>query len=132
MWMWLILIPVGLVLLLLLLAFIGGLTTLIPLPISNKKLANEIVYIIDLCEGRHPEETYSDSADIAFNQRIWNNELERIRQACLEVGRLHPSTNQLFYCDSEGVSKLKELLRELRDMEQRDQLEVSNKSSTNA
>ena len=124
MWIWILLIPLVLVILFLLLAFISGLITFIPLPISTKKLANEIEYIIDLSEGRHPNETYSDSSDLAFNQRIWNNELEKIRQACLEVGRLYPSDNQVFYCDSDGVIKLKELLRELKDIEKKNRLET--------
>jgi len=125
MWQWLILIPIGLVLLILVLSFTGGLITFFPLPISKKKLADEIEYIIDLTEGRHPEVTYSDAVDIAFNQRIWNHELERIRKACLSIGQLHPPTRELEYCDSEGILKLKEYLRELRDTEQSDQVEVT-------
>lgn len=118
MWMWLILIPIGLLLLFLLACFFSGLLTIIPLPVSKQKLAEEIKYIIDLSEGLHPEVIYSDSADLAFNQRIWDPELERIRQACLEVGRLHRSKNQIYYCNSDGVLKLKEILRTLNGIKE--------------
>jgi hypothetical protein len=117
MWIWLILIPVGFILLMLLLSFLSGLITSIPLPVTKLRFANQIQYIIDLSEGLHPEVEYSDSADLAFNQKILNPKLEKIRQDCLEIGRLHRSDNQLHYCDSIGVLKLKELLRELSEGE---------------
>ena len=115
MWIWLILISVGFILLILLLSFLSGLITSIPLPVTKRRFVNQIQYIIDLSEGRHPEVKYSDSADFAFNQKILNPKLEKIRQDCLEIGKLHRSDNQLHYCDSVGILKLKKLLQQLND-----------------
>ncbi len=113
MWWWLILIPLALILSVLLLSLLSGLITFIPLPVSKKKFTNQIKFIIDLSEGRHSEITYSDCADLAFNQKILNPKLEEIRKDCLEIGRHHRSDNQLYYCDSVGVLKLKKILEEL-------------------
>lgn len=110
---WLILILVGLIVLFLVLSFLFGLMTEIPLPVTKIKLTKELKFIIALSEGRYPEITYSDSADLAFNQKILNPKLEVIRQNCLEIGRLHPSNNQLYFCDSVGVLKLRKILEEL-------------------
>lgn len=114
MWTWIIIVSVAILLIFVLLAFIGGLITLIPLPISKAKLANEIEFVIDLTEGRHPEVTHSDPVDLAFNQRIWNNELEKIRQECIRVRQLHPTSKELEYCDAEGIILLKKHLLELK------------------
>ena len=119
---WIILIAIGIILLILLLSFVSGLITNIPLPTTKKKFINQIQYIIDLSEGQYPKVKYSDSADLAFNQKILNPKLEKIRQECLEIGRLHSSNNQIHYCDSIGVLKLKEILKKLSD----------SKNSTNA
>lgn len=119
-WTWLLLILIGPILLILVLSFIGGLITFLPLPISKKKLADEIEYLIDLTEGRHPEETYADRIDNAFIQRIWNRDLERIRQLCLRIADLHPPEREFEYCDEEGILELKKILKELRAQEQGD------------
>jgi hypothetical protein len=103
--------------LILLLSFVSGLITNIPIPITKQKFINQIQYIIDLSEGKYPKVKYSDSADLAFNQRILNPKLEKIRQECLEIGRLHSTDNQIHYCDSIGVLKLKEILKKLTDVE---------------
>jgi len=114
---WLILIAIGIIFLILLLSFVSGLLTNIPLPTTKQNFINQIQYIIDLSEGQYPNVKYSDSADLAFNQKILNPKLEKIRQECLEIGRLHRSNNQIHYCDSVGVLKLKEILKKLSDSE---------------
>jgi hypothetical protein len=86
---WIILITIGIIFLILLLSFVSGLITSIPLPTSKKKFINQIQYIIDLSEE------------------------------CLEIGRLHSSNNQIHYCDSIGVLKLKEILKKLSDSKNR-------------
>ena len=114
--LWIIGLIVGLVVLVLVIALIGGLLTFVPIKRTLRAFADEIDQIVELAEGRDPTVECADEVDIAFNQRIRNSKLESIRQDCLRLPKEYPPDHNFAFCGPEGIPKLKEYSRQLREM----------------
>ncbi len=97
------------------LIMIGNLMNMIPKKRTPVDVADEIDYLVETAEGRNDED-YSDAIDMAFNRKIRDPKLESIRQECLHLRRMYPPEHPLGFCGRDGLVRLKELSKELREM----------------